>query len=284
MIAWLGTGLLGTNFVTALRARAIACTVWNRSAEKAAGLAALGAKIATTPAAAVAGAKQIHLTLSDDAAVEEVLAAAAIAPGQIIYDHTTNDPMLTAQRIERLAARGIVYLHAPVFMGPQNARDSTGIMLLSGNRTNCEHAQGHLQSLTGKLIYLGESPQRAAVYKLCGNLFLMFLTAGVAEMLKLATAHGVAPGDAAQLFDWFNPAHTLSTRANRMISGDKQQASWTLAMARKDAGIMLASAQGQRALTMLPAIIAQMDSFIARGFAQADWTVIGDPTLYTPTH
>ena len=35
MIAWFGTGLLGSNFVRALRKRGEEARVWNRSAEKA---------------------------------------------------------------------------------------------------------------------------------------------------------------------------------------------------------------------------------------------------------
>src|SRR6185369_12437277 len=56
MIAFLGTGLLGSGFVRALRGRGEAVNVWNRTAEKAKALEAHGAKAFGDPAEAVRGA------------------------------------------------------------------------------------------------------------------------------------------------------------------------------------------------------------------------------------
>jgi 3-hydroxyisobutyrate dehydrogenase len=60
-----------------------------------------------------------------------------------------------------------------------------------------------------------------------------------------------------------------------MLTGDLSKASWELAMARKDARIMLeeAAAHG-RPLTMLPAIASRMDALIAEGHGKDDWTVL----------
>ena len=52
MIAFLGTGLLGGNFVRALRRRGVEVRVWNRSAEKARALAGSGAVPCAEPAEA----------------------------------------------------------------------------------------------------------------------------------------------------------------------------------------------------------------------------------------
>jgi len=111
----------------------------------------------------------------------------------------------------------------------------------------------------------------------------MFMTSGVAEVLTLAKALGVSPEDAASLFDFFNPAGTVGARAKRMISGEFSTPSWELAMARKDARLMLE--EGERhavPLPMLPAIAATMDRFLARGHAHDDWTVIAKDALERP--
>ena len=55
-----------------------------------------------------------------------------------------------------------------------------------------------------KLVDLGDRVDAAAAFKLMGNLFLMALTAGCADMLALAKAMNVPPADAATLFDYFN--------------------------------------------------------------------------------
>jgi len=91
MIAFIGTGLLGSNFTKALLKRGEKVNVWNRTASKAKALEADGAKAFDNVADAVKGASRIHLTLKDDAAVNEVLekASAGFEPGVIIIDHTT---------------------------------------------------------------------------------------------------------------------------------------------------------------------------------------------------
>src|SRR5689334_12381659 len=136
MIAFLGTGLLGANFTRALLRRGEKVNVWNRSADKAKALEAEGAKAFDKPADAVADADRIHLTLSDDQSVNEVLASAAkgFKKGVIIVDHTTTSAPGAATRAETWKKEGVHYIHAPVFMGPPQALESTGTMLVSGDQ------------------------------------------------------------------------------------------------------------------------------------------------------
>jgi 3-hydroxyisobutyrate dehydrogenase len=278
MIAWLGTGLLGSGFVRALYKRGHQVSVWNRTGAKAA-LLSNCANVCDSAAAAVKLATRIHLTLADDDSVDAVLAAATPSGNQLIIDHSTTDPLRTKDRAAHWAQHGVRYIHAPVFMGPSNAAEATGLMLLSGDRTTFAELEPLLAPMTGKLMYVGERSDLASVYKLCGNLFLMFFTAGIAEMMKLGKAHQVPSVDVIKLFDWFNPAASAGTRAKRMIDGDYANPSWELQMARKDARVMMDSAAGQVALTMLPAIIAEMDTWIERGYPASDWTVIGKDSV-----
>ncbi len=282
MIAFFGMGLLGSNFVRALRRRGEQVRVWNRTEAKARALEADGAVAFADPAEAARGAARVHLTLADDAAVDDVLERArpGFSPGVVLVDHTTTSPTGTRARAERWRDRGVELQHAPVFMGPQNALEATGIMLASGDVARVERLRPALAPMTGKLVYLGPEPERAASFKLFGNLFLMFMTAGVAEVLTLSKALGVAPEDAGALFEVFNPGTQLGARVKRMLSADFAHPSWELAMARKDARLMLE--EGERhgvPLPMLPAIAATMDRFLERGHAHDDWTVIAKDAL-----
>jgi 3-hydroxyisobutyrate dehydrogenase len=282
MIAFLGMGLLGSNFVRAMRRRGEDVRVWNRTFAKAKALEAAGAAAFEDPAEAVRGAQRVHLALADDAAVDAVLARAeaGFAPGVVIVDHTTTSATHTRVRAERWAAKGVAFQHAPVFMGPQNALEGTGIMLASGSAARVEALRPVLEKMTGKLVYLGPGEERAAGFKLLGNLFLMFMTAGVAETLTLAKALDIRPEEAISLFDSFNPGTTLPARAKRMASGEFETPSWELAMARKDARLMLE--EGERhgvPLPMLPAIAKVMDRFLAEGLGAHDWTVIARDAL-----
>lgn len=277
MIAFYGMGLLGSGFVRALRRRGEDVHVWNRSHDKAAALEADGARAFADPADAARGAARLHLTLSDDAAVDDVLERAwpGLAAGAVIVDHSTTSAAGVIARIERWRARGLTFVHAPVFMGPQNALESTGLMLVSGPREIVEAIKPALAPMTGKLVDLGDRPDAAAAFKLMGNLFLMCMTSGLAEMLSLARALDVAPADAASLFDHFNPGTTIPARIGRMVGQTWAQPSWGLAMARKDAGLMLdAAAAAGVPLAVLPAIAARMDALVADGHGGDDWTVI----------
>jgi 3-hydroxyisobutyrate dehydrogenase len=275
MIAFLGAGLLGSGFVRALRRRGEEVNVWNRTAAKARALEADGAKAFEDPALAVRGATRIHLALSDDAAVDDVLQRAGIEKDAVIVDHTTTAPTPTKARARRWGG----FLHAPVFMGPQNALESTGIMLASGDQAHFDALSPELSKMTGKLVYMGPEPERASSFKLLGNLFLMFMTTGFADMLALAKATGLSPAEAMSLFDQFNPGTTIGARAKRMTSGDFTP-SWELSMARKDARLMIEEAHRHGIeLAVVPAIAKEMDRWIDRGHGHDDWTVIAKDAL-----
>jgi 3-hydroxyisobutyrate dehydrogenase len=277
MLTILGTGLLGSGFSRAMRRQGHDVRVWNRTAERAQPLAADGVTVALTAAEAVRGSERVHLAVSDDAAVDAVLAAAApgFAPGTLVFDHTTTSTAGALARTAHWPGRGVIYVHAPVFMGPQNALESTGIMMVSGDRQLVERVTPLLAPMTGKLVDLGDRVDGAAAFKLIGNLLLMAMAAGFSDMIALGWAMGLQPADVSKLFDFFNPGGSLPARFQRLIEGAYDQPSWDLAMARKDARLMEAeAARGPFPLRTLPTVVAQMEAMIERGFGEADWTVI----------
>jgi 3-hydroxyisobutyrate dehydrogenase len=282
MRAFLGTGLLGANFVRAMIKKGIRVQVWNRTATKAMALEAEGAKAFEDVVDAVKEADFIHLTLKDDASVNEVLAMATpgLQEGAIIIDHTTTSVQGAIQRTKEWKERGFTYLHAPVFMGPQNAFDSTGFMLVSGNQSVITTLEPELAKMTGKVINFGEVEGKAASMKLIGNLFLVTFTAGLADTLSLAKALQIPVSDISTLFDQWNPGAMLPARLKRMTGGTYDKPSWELNMARKDTQLFLeAAAAGGTSLAVVPAIAAEMDKWIAKGHGNDDWTVIGKEAI-----
>jgi 3-hydroxyisobutyrate dehydrogenase len=278
MVAFLGMGLLGGNFVRAMINKGAQVQVWNRTTSKATELEKYGAKAFTGAADAVRGADIIHLTLKDDATVNEVLekASAGFQPGAIIIDHTTTSAQGAIQRTAEWKNRGFTYLHAPVFMGPPNALESTGYMLVSGDQNVISKLEPELTKMTGKVINFGEETGRAAAMKLIGNCFLVAFTTGVADALILAKALEVPVSDVATLFENYNPGPSLLTRVKKIAGADYSKPSWELNMARKDAGLFMdAVKQGGMQMIAIPAIAAVMDSWIEKGYGNSDWTVIG---------
>lgn len=285
MRAFIGMGLLGANFVKALLNKDEQVQVWNRTTAKATALEAEGAKAFANVADAVKGADIVHITLKDDASIDEVLAQAApgLKPGATLIDHTTTSVDGAVKRTKDWKAKGYTYLHAPVFMGPVNAFESTGYMLVSGDQAVVEKFTPILSTMTGKLLNLGEQEGKAAAVKLMGNCFLVSFTAGLADTLALAKSLNLSVSDVSGLFDMWNPGAMLPGRLKRMTAGTFDQPSWELNMARKDTQLFMDSAAaGGGHLSIIPAIAAEMDRWIAKGHGNNDWTVIASDSIPKP--
>jgi 3-hydroxyisobutyrate dehydrogenase len=269
-VGFLGTGLLGSGMVERMLRHGDSVTVWNRTAAKARALEPLGARVAATPRDAVASADRIHMTLPDDAVVDEMLEQLTphLRKDAIVIDHSTTSPRGAKARVPRLNAAGIRFLHAPVFMSPQMARDGVGFVLVSGPGRVFEDARAALEKMTGEVWYIGEEPERAAAYKIFGNSMLFVIAAGVADVFAMAKGLGIAPAEALEVFSKFQPAGVISSRGAKMARGDFS-ASFELTMARKDLRLMLEAADGVPTI-VLPAIAKRMDDAIANGHGRED--------------
>lgn len=275
-ITFFGTGLMGSGFITRLIENGHQVTAWNRTPARTETAAKAGAKIAATPQAAVEGADYLHLSLSDDASVDSALEAArpGLAKTTWVIDHTTTAPTPTKARAEALLGAGYRFLHAPVFMAPANCYAGTGIMLLSGAAAARDAVQAHLSSMTGNVVYLGEAVDRAAAFKLFGNLTLIGMLGVLTDVNRLAHACGIGTDDAYSLFQQFNPGMMLPMRAQRISSGDFT-ASFELTMARKDVRLMIEeAARHGMELGVMPGVAALMDARIAKGDGAKDGSII----------
>ncbi len=278
-IAFLGTGLLGSALAEASIRRGDRVSVWNRTPHKALALESAGARVAATPAEAVSGAERIHLVLKDDPVVDDVIdqLRAGLGSTAIIVDHTTTQPDLTAERARRLNARGIRYLHCPVFIGPAMARKAQGTILVSGPSELFEAVKEGLQQQAARVEYLGERPDLAAIHKLCGNAFLIGVSALVADVYAIGHGAGVALSETLKPLEYLNLATVVAGRGKSMASGDFTP-SFELTMARKDVRLMIETA-ADTPLAMLPGLADRMDDLIAEGNGALDLGVLAKGSL-----
>jgi 3-hydroxyisobutyrate dehydrogenase len=278
MKAFLGIGLLGAGFVRAMINKGDQLQVWNRTFSKAKDLEQYGAKAFEDIAEAVKGAEVVHLALKDDATVDEALSKAekGLTPGGIIIDHTTTSIEGAQQRTKYWNSKGFQFQHAPVFMGPKNALESTGYMLVSGDQDLINKLSPQLSAITGKLLNFGEVVGRAAAMKLTGNLFLIGFNGALADTIAFSNAVGISKQDLMQLFAEWNPGGSLPSRMKRMTGDNFSEPSWRLEMARKDAGLFLKEADKKGiTLNVIPGVAKLMDEWIEKGQGKEDWTIIG---------
>jgi 3-hydroxyisobutyrate dehydrogenase-like beta-hydroxyacid dehydrogenase len=269
-VAFLGTGLLGSAMVEGMLRRGDAVTVWNRTESKARALEAHGATVAASPGDAVAGADRVHMTLPDDAVVDQIVDGVLprLRPGAIVVDHSTTSPRGTKARLDRMAKAGIKFIHAPVFMSPQMARDAVGIMLVSGPQAVVDAVHDALKTMTGEVWVLGDAADRAAAYKLFGNSMLFVIAAGITDVFAMAKGLGISSAEALAVFSKFQPGGIIKSRGEKMARGDFS-ASFELTMARKDIRLMIEAA-GSQPMTVLPGIAKKMDEAIAKGHGADD--------------
>jgi 3-hydroxyisobutyrate dehydrogenase len=275
MIAVLGTGLLGSGMVEHALGRGESVRVWNRTASKTAALVAKGAVAAATPAEAVAGCERVHLVLAEDDAVDAVIAELRPGLGNdvLVLDHSTNLPARVAERTPRLHADGIAYVHAPVFMSPNDGRKGTGFIVVGGDPALAERARPFLAKMTGLVLDGGPTASGAATLKLCGNALFIGLGGVMGDVLAIGTAGGLTNEQTLGLLEHLKVSPHFT--ASRVLAAGTKPASFALTMARKDVRLMLTTTGGEG--LVLPAVARAMDDKIAAGHGNTDYAVFAKP-------
>jgi 3-hydroxyisobutyrate dehydrogenase-like beta-hydroxyacid dehydrogenase len=277
-IALLGTGLLGAGMVENLLAKGNTVRVWNRSRDKLAPLAAKGAVAAADAADCVRGAARVHLVLAEDPVVDAVIAQLRPGLGKDVpvIDHSTNLPAKVKARFAALRGAGVRYTPAPVFMSPANAREASGMIVFAAPKAETQALEAALAPMTGKVWYVGEREDLAAIYKLAGNSVFFAFASAIADVFAIGAGAGVPAEQMLALFEAFKPFAPLAFLGQRVAKAGHGAASFELAMARKDARLMVETA-GKQPLLVLPSVCAAMDKAIAKGHAQTDYTIFTKP-------
>ena len=172
-------------------------TVYNRTRAKTADLAAVGAKVADSPADAARDATATFLCLTDTPDVEAVLfgengVADAALPGSVVVDHSTVSPTASAGWADRLAERGIGFVDAPVSGGDSGARAATLSIMCGGDKTSFERVRPWLGIVGKTITHCGPAGQGQAT-KLINQVLVLGTLAAVCEAMALTRAGGLDP-------------------------------------------------------------------------------------------
>jgi 3-hydroxyisobutyrate dehydrogenase len=133
-VGFVGLGRMGAPMVRRLAAGGVAVRGYDAAP---AALAALAEVITpVTSAAAVAeGVPVVILMLPDSDVVEKVLGGGlleALAPGTLLVDMSSSEPLRTRALADRVAERGATLVDAPVSGGVSGARDGTLAIMVGG--------------------------------------------------------------------------------------------------------------------------------------------------------
>ena len=190
-VAFLGLGIMGRSMAANLAKAGHEVAVWNRTAGK----DVEGARTAATPAEAAQGAEVVWLCVSDTKAVESVLfgeggAEASLAQGMIIADSSTISPSATTRFAERVRARGVEYVDAPMTGSKIAAAGGSLIFMAGGDEGVLARLKPLFDAMGKQVFHMGETGKGQAT-KLVMNLQIALIFEGFAEALTLATKLGV---------------------------------------------------------------------------------------------
>jgi 3-hydroxyisobutyrate dehydrogenase-like beta-hydroxyacid dehydrogenase len=190
-VAFAGLGIMGQAMATSLVKAGHEVTVWNRTPGK----LVEGAAVAPTPAAAAQGADVVWMCVSDTDAVESVIFGAegmeaSLAQGMIIADSSTISPAATVKFAERVRAKGVDWVDAPMTGSKIGARDGTLVFIVGGDEGPIERLKPLFAAMGKRIFRMGETGKGQAT-KLAMNLQIAMIFEGFAEALTLATKLGV---------------------------------------------------------------------------------------------
>ncbi|MES3674850.1 NAD(P)-dependent oxidoreductase [Halomonas elongata] len=277
-LGFIGIGLMGDPMSRRLSDAGFDVTLWNRSPEKAAAVAAdSSARLADDVASLIQSVDVIMLCLANTEVVQELVfgpdgLAEHGRQDQLVIDLSSSDPDATRHMAAALAERrGMRWVDAPVSGGVVGAEAGTLAIMCGGENHDIDAARPLLEPLAARITHMGPVGS-GQVTKLCNQMIVGCQAAVIAEAVALAETSGV---DASRLTEalagGFADSTPLRILAPRMAASDFASPPWHLRTLLKD--LDMAVTQGGRALSATPmsGLAAQlMRAHAAHGHGESD--------------
>jgi 3-hydroxyisobutyrate dehydrogenase-like beta-hydroxyacid dehydrogenase len=247
-IAFLGIGRMGAPMAGRVLGAGHDLTVWNRTPDRMQPLLAGGARAASTPAEAAAGAEIVLTMLATPRAVEEVIfgpdgVADGIKPGSCLAEMSTIGPRAVLALRERLPAE-VGLVDAPV-MGSVGPAAAGKLTVLAGGDID---PVADVLSVFGTVVRCGDLGAGAARKIVLITAALAGVTL-VGEVLALADQLGVPEQEAIDSL-------AIGPLAGAVGRAQNVESSFAIALAAKDLGLATDAAD-------LPQIGAARDWLLA---------------------
>jgi 3-hydroxyisobutyrate dehydrogenase-like beta-hydroxyacid dehydrogenase len=280
-VAFIGLGNMGAPMAANLRRAGHELVVYNRTPDRAAPLAAQGARVARSPREAAAGVEVLITMLADDAAVEGVMfgqdgALEGLARGAVHVSMSTISPDLSRRLLAEHAARDQGYVAAPVFGRPEAAQAAKLWIVAAGRADALERCRPLLDALGQGVEVVDDDPPKANVVKIGGNFLLAAAIEAMGEAFALVRKHGIDP---ARFIEVVNGrllrSPVYENYAKIIVGGHWTPPGFKLRHGLKD--IRLALGAGDEADVPLPLASLMRDRYLsamAWGWADADWAAL----------
>ena len=279
LIAFLGLGTMGSGMAGRLLDAGARVTVFNRTIERAAPLAARGAVVAKNPRDAVSEADIVFSMIADDAASHDVWdgaagALAGVRKGTIIVECST----VTVGRITELAesARriGCELLDAPVTGSKMQAARGELVFLVGGSEQGVARIRPALDAMGKTVVHLGPVGSGALV-KLINNFLAGVQAASLAEAIAIIERSSLDRVQTIGAIVNGSPGSpVMKTLASRILANDFSP-NFYLHLLAKDLGYAIGEGESRGVpMSMASAAREILQASIARGDGNKDMAAV----------
>jgi 3-hydroxyisobutyrate dehydrogenase len=276
-VGFIGLGAMGAPMARSLHRAGLLASVWNRSAARAAALAAeLGCAAPDSPQALAANSDVVVTCVAADADVAQVVAAIADAlrAGALVIDCSTVSASTARDAATLLAARGVDFLDCPVSGGVEGARDGTLAIMAGGSASAFERATPVLRAMGRTITHFGASGAGQAA-KATNQIMCAGIIQAVSEAMAFARAQGLPLESLVETLgkgagsSWY-----FVHRAPNMIRGSFP-AGFRVRLHAKDLGICrdMAAALGAQ-LPVVEEMLREYAQLIALGHGEEDISAV----------
>jgi 3-hydroxyisobutyrate dehydrogenase len=195
-VAFLGLGKMGGGMASRLITAGHAVSVYNRTAERTAPFAKLGARVATSPSSAAQKADIIIGMTADDESSramwlgEQGALSAENVPHALAIECSTLSHDWVLELADKVRERQFRYVDSPVTGLPDAAATGTLTLLVGAEAADLDAARPVFASLAARVLHFGAVGQGTA-YKLMINLLGAVQIASAAEATLLAQQAGL---------------------------------------------------------------------------------------------
>lgn len=197
-IGFIGVGLMGHGMAKNIVEKGYPLTILgHRRRDAVDDLVRRGAKEAKTTRELAASCDIVHLCVTGSPQVEELIRGpdgllATLAPGSIVIDTSTSDPMSTLALASELAEAGIKLADAPLSRTPKEAWAGTLDTMVGCDDDTFERIEPVLKTWAGRIVRIGRTGDGHKM-KLINNFLSMGYAALYSEALALSQKAGITP-------------------------------------------------------------------------------------------
>ncbi len=195
-IGFLGPGLMGKGIVKNLLKKGFPVAVFaHRAGLNLDDLKQAGAAVTTALGEVGESSSRVMLCVPSSREVEAVILGTpgllqSMKPGSVLIDLSTSYPASTRMLAERLAARQIAFLDAPMTGTPVHANAGELNLMIGGDKAVYEQCLPIFQAIAKNIFHVGAVSHGNTV-KLINNFLGQLTNAGLAEILPMAMKAGI---------------------------------------------------------------------------------------------